>query len=451
MPLWPRTVPAFTWQRLCAVAVTAVLGMATWGPGALGQASPTDKAKEKVGLFADHVVHDKQGKQFIANGRVRVVQSDVSVYADAIVYDERTETSTSSGPAKIVHKDGARETLITASRLVFNHKERHVILQGPVRVDRPADASHTPAPPGDDPAKKARLEAALKAARSVITSDKGEYWTKTKVGVFSGNVVILQKEKKATSETATLDDPKGLMVLEGKAHVEQIKGNWLVNEGIVQEDPNDTEQKLALRRTATVDGKRIELYTKTNDMIATGDVVVEQKKQLSKSQKAVYRDKDQLLTLTDDVRFERPEKDWMTADRAVYDLNREQFQAFGDKQQITSSMIVKTDPTPEPEIPAEAADHELGPAPVVPTPASGPPPLPGAIPSPHPSTPPSDLLAKPSPVPASNAVSSPRPVGSDAQIKPVVVPPSLLPSAAPSRQPRLPQLPRATASPTKHT
>jgi lipopolysaccharide export system protein LptA len=447
-----------------------------WAPAGFAADKPT-----KVNLFADKVEHDKGRRQSRASGHVRLVQGDVTVFADGLTYDERSDSSTTDGKATIVQTEGSRQTVITASRLTFQHRERHATLDGPVHVDRPADATHTPAtvPASDSAAKRARTETAVKAARTIIDAAKGEYWTKTKKGRFEGDVRILQKEKKATGDVAELDDPAGLVVLTGKAHVEQIKGNWLVIEGIVEDKPDDTDQQASLRHPATIDGDRIEIYTKTNDMIATGNVVAEQKSQISRSQKAVYRDKEQILTLTDTVKFERQKDEWMTADRAIYNLASERFQAFGEQKQIESKFLVRTDPTPAESLPPEAADHDLGPSAVPPTPVSGPPggaaadspppPLPG--PTPTPSAPPqalsaSDRSAGPLPGVPSDRVMSPGPVlmpsGSprvppspptnprpSALPMPPIVAPTLPPVASPraSRAPQPPRLPRPTIAP----
>lgn len=410
------------------------LSISGWSASAQDQAP-----NERVRLFADHLVHDDRRNETVATGRVRVVQSDIAVYAEQITYDKRTDTSRSAGKAQIVHTDGERQTLITCSRLVFNHKDRHLTLEGPVKVDRPDDTKHKPAGPGATAESRRRTEQALKAARTIITADKGEYWTRTKIGKFTGNVVILQREKKATAETATLDDPKNLIVLEDKAHVEQIKGNWLVVEGIVDDKPDDLDQQLALRRTASVDAKRIELYSQTNDMIATGDVVVEQKQQIAKSQRAVYRDADQLMTLTEQVRFERPSKDWLTCDRAVYDLRREVFDAFGETGQIASSIVVNTEPTPAPELPAMPPDQDLGPASPVPSPASGPPP---AMPQPQPSAPPA--AAVPGSDRAATGSDAQAGAGSDTAASPAPLRPTAPQPAVPGRA--MPALPRPTPS-----
>jgi lipopolysaccharide export system protein LptA len=471
------------------LAATVCLGLTAtipWAPATQAAEKPAPAAEKpaKISLFADQVTHDKMMRQSRAQGHVRLVQGDVMVFADGLTYDEATDTSTTDGKATIVQAEGERKTVITTAKLTFFHRERRALLDGQVHVDRPADPTHVPAAAGSDsPAKRQRTEKALKAARTIIDAAKGEYWTRTKKGRFEGDVKVLQKEKKATGDVAELDDPAGLVVLSGKAHVEQIKGNWLVIEGIIEDKPDDVEQQQALRHTATIDGDRIEIYTRTNDLIATGNVVAEQKSQISRSQKAVYRDKEQLLTLTDTVKFERQKDEWMTADRAVYDLAQERFQAFGEQKQIESKFLVRTDPTPAAPLPPENPDHDLGPLAVPPTPVSGPPgmaaaspPPPSVPPSPAPTPGPSaaatapsgsDRPAVPSPSLPSGRIMQPGPVltpsapaGSGGQPQPVVPRPSLQPTPVPSlfpttpqptRTPRGPRLPRPTVPPPSPT
>jgi lipopolysaccharide export system protein LptA len=454
---------------LCVVATVP------WSPAGLAADKPT-----KANLYADQIVHDKARRQSRAQGHVRLVQGDVTIFADGITHDERTDSSTTDGNATIVQAEGERKTVITASRLTFFHRERRALLDGPVHVDRPTDAAHTPAtaPVSDSAARRQRTEKALKAARTIIDANKGEYWTRTKKGRFEGDVKVLQKEKKATSDVAELDDPAGLVVLIGKARVEQIKGNWLVIEGIVEDKPDDADQQRSLRHPATIDGDRIEIYTKTNDLIATGNVVAEQKEQISRSQKAVYRDKDQLLTLTDSVKFERKKDEWMTADRAVYDLAKEHFQAFGEQKQIESKFLVRTEPTPAESLPPETPDHELGASAVPPTPVSGPPglaagPSPSAsVPAPSPRVPaapagsnpyavpvpglPSDRIMQPGPVlmpsaPGSPVSPPPLPSRTTGPRGPAASPSPVPPMPQPTRTPRGPRLPRPTALPAQPT
>ncbi|MBC7543952.1 MAG: LPS export ABC transporter periplasmic protein LptC [Candidatus Sericytochromatia bacterium] len=432
--------------------------------------APSPQAAEspaKVHLFADNVQHDKLRRLSVAKGHVRVVQGEVTVFADGITYDEQADTSTSDGKATIVQTEGGRKTVITGAKLVFYHRERRVLLEGPVHVDRPSDMAHVPVPDPvpDSAAKRARTEKAVKAARTVIDADKGEYWTRTKKGKFTGNVVLLQKEKKAKGDTAELDDAAGLVTLTGKARVEQIKGNWLVTEGVIENKADDVEHQRSLRNAATIDADKIDIYSKTNDLIATGNVVTEQKGQVSRSQKAVYRDKEQEITLTETVRFERQKDEWMTSDRAVYNLKTERFVATGEQKQIESKFIVRTDPTPAEPLPDVPSDQELGPSAVAPTPLAGPPgaatpPIPSPGPTPRPLPSPTA-----SPVAGSDGAATPQPVSSatpsqgtpsDRQMQPgpVLMPPGQAPkppsspSPTPSVQPRLPPLPRPTRVPT---
>lgn len=338
-------------------------------------ASPTSKVR----IYSDEAVYDRKNKFAFVKGKVKIIQENVTIYTDEAKYDDKTKISFSEGPVKIVQLDKEqtkRETVITGKKMTVWHELKKILITEDVRLDREEDTTYkTPeTKPKDKQEKQERVEKAIKKERTVITSNAMEYWTKKKDATFIGNVVVLQKDKRSSGDKAQIIDAKKTITLEGNAKVIQIKGEWLVKEKIIEKEKDDVEQDRELKEKAVITANTIEINQNTNDLIATGNVIVIQKvagikERVAKSDKAIYTDKNGLLTLLGNVRIEKENKDWMTADKAIIYTETETFKAYGaSNKQIESEITADESPSPEP-VGSSEPDFNLDthtPAPVLP-------------------------------------------------------------------------------------
>jgi len=320
---------------------------------------PTASSTSKVRIYSDEALYDRKNKFAFVKGKVKIIQDNITIYTDEAKYDEKTKISYCDGPVKIVQWDKEqpqRKTVITGKKMTVWHELKKILLQEDVRLDREEDQAYkTPAnKPKDKKEKQERVEKALKKERTVVTSNVLEYWTKKKDAIFFGNVVFLQKDKKSTGDRAQMIDAQKTITLDGNAKVIQIKGDWLVKEKIMEKEKDDIEQERIIKEKLVITANRIDINQNTNDIIATGNVVVIQKvggvkERIAKSDKAVYIDKDGLLTLSGNVKIEKENKDWMTAEKAIIYTETETFKAYGtgDKQ-IESEITAEESASPEP-------------------------------------------------------------------------------------------------------
>lgn len=327
-----------TWLALTVMtALWAAAPMASW------DAAPQAK-ESRVKIMANKVRYDRLNKLALATGEVKIIQEDTTIFANEVQYDEGAKMSYINDPLKAIQtdKETGRKTVLTGDRMTAFHEEKRILVEHNVKLDREADRSpRPPKPKGDDKSvKRQQVETALKRARTIITADALEYWTRAKDAAFNGNVKLLQDEKRANGDRALLNDAQGTITLTGKAHLEQINGNWLVVEGIVDDDPKDEELQRALKNKAEIDADEIVINQNTNDVYAKGHVRVQQKGRVATGDECIYNDRQELITVTGNVKLLRENGDWMTADRILVHTARELFEAFGGGKQIESEFTI---------------------------------------------------------------------------------------------------------------
>jgi lipopolysaccharide export system protein LptA len=151
---------------------------------------------------------------------------------------------------------------------------------------------------------------------------------------------------------AFMDNGKNTITLDGHVKVVQINGNWLVKEGIVKADTPDESRDEALRERSTLLCDHLVMDQNTNDAVATGALVrVEQKGKVATGKRAVFSDKDHTITMTENVRVQQANGDWLTATKAVFHTQTEVFEAFsGGQTQVQTEFDVpdKNKPSPKP-------------------------------------------------------------------------------------------------------
>ena len=333
----------------------------------------------KVYIYCDESTYDRKNGFAIAKGKVKIIQNDITIYSDEARYDEKLKISFSPGAAKVVHLDKEshnRITVITGSKMTVWHEEKKILIEKDVRLDREEDKFHIPPDTlaKDKKEKRERTEKAIKKERTVVTADVMEYWSKKKDVFFTGNVVLLQKDKKTTGDKAQILDGPKLIILEGNAKMTQINGDWLVTEKIMEPEKDNKEHERIIKEKMNITADKIVIDQKTSDFTATGNVVITQrvagnKDRMSKSDQCVFKDAEGTLTLTGNVRIEKENKDWMTATKAILYTDSQNFKAFGGgNKQIESEITADESPTPEPVGSSEPA-HDLNshtPAPVLP-------------------------------------------------------------------------------------
>lgn len=321
---------------------------------------------DRVRIFADKAIYKRQEKRAEAIGHVKIIQDNTTIYADRVLYNEATKQSNVDDGVKIVQvnktKDRGRTTTITSAKMTAFHQERRMIFRDDVRMDRDAAPQPEPADYAVSKAeKRARSERAVEKARSVITANQMEYFTRTEDANLEGKVVILQKDKQVTGDKAFVRGERtgDQIVVEGNAEVTQINGNWLVVNKIIKPDPEDIEQQRFLREKLVIKADKITIFRATDDLKAEGNVKVTQKvggkERVAVGKEATFSDRQQLATLTGDVKIQRENADWLTSDKALFHTDNDTFEAIGTPtEQVISEMTIEDENSPKPEEPINA-------------------------------------------------------------------------------------------------
>ncbi len=283
--------------------------------------------------------YDRKGKTALCTGNVVIVQEDTTIRTQEVQFDQGAKISYMNQPVKVVQQKAEEPpTLLDSKRMTTFHKEKRLIAEGDVRFVRVKNPRAKP----KGPAKKEKIQAAIKKEDTVITSEELEYWTSRKDAHFKRSVVIINGKKKSWGDSAFMDNAKDETTLDGNVKVVQINGNWLVKEGIVEADEPDEARDEALRERATLWCDKLVIDNKTSDAVATGKLVrIEQKGKVATGRKAVFSDRNDTITMTDNVRIQQANGDWLTATRAVFNTKTEVFEAFsGGETQVQTEFDV---------------------------------------------------------------------------------------------------------------
>jgi lipopolysaccharide export system protein LptA len=293
-----------------------------------------------VRILSQTLSYDRKASLAVLRGNVRIYQEDTTIEAAEVRHDSKNKISTINVPFKLVQtKPPDPPTTLKGDNLVFYHNEKRVFVNGHVWLLREGVPGARP----QGPSKKDKLKAALKHEDTQITSQEMTYWTGKKDADFKGTVVAEQKEKKAEGDHAFLDNTKKHIYMDGNVVLTQIKGDWLVREGIVDTSKPDPERDKAIQEKSVSKGDKLDIDQTTNDSVLTGNLVtIDQKDRHATGKKAVYSDSQQTITLTENVRILRGPGDWINADRAVFHTDSDRFEAFGEKgNQVETEFILQ--------------------------------------------------------------------------------------------------------------
>ena len=308
------------------------------------------KKDERIHITSDYLKYDRKGKMALATGNVKIVQEETIIRTAEVQFDQNAKISYMNQPVEVTQdKPDEPPVKLNSNRMTTFHKEKRLVAEGDVKFVKSKDLKAKPA----SGAKREKIKAAIKKEDTVITAEELEYWTQKKDAHFKRKVTIVNGKKKAWGDSAFMDQVKDETRLNGNVKVVQINGNWLIKEGIVEADTPDEARDEALRERATLWCDQLVIDNKTSDAVATGEVVrIEQKGKVATGKRAVFSDRQNLITLTEQVRIQQANGDWLTAARAVFNTQSEVFEAFsGNQKQVQTEFVPPQDkesPKPEP-------------------------------------------------------------------------------------------------------
>jgi lipopolysaccharide assembly outer membrane protein LptD (OstA) len=160
--------------------------------------------------------------------------------------------------------------------------------------------------------------------------------------IFKGNVIITQEDITLTAQQADFDVDKKIGQIKGDIKLVQnditITGETLetfLNDKryifqekvILIQERKDKEEK---EDNITWNCSKLEIFTDTQDLTATGEVKILKKDYTITAEEAVYNDKEQKITLVGKVRIEEESGRWITGDKAVFYIDSERLEVEGN-------------------------------------------------------------------------------------------------------------------------
>ncbi len=317
-----------------------ILGLSLGLAGAQQATPPTgDKSSEpkkrRVEISADHLTYDDRAGLWTLDGNVVIKQEDVTLFAPSVRYNADQKKAWAEGQWKIV--DTHRETIKTTEPPA---EQAAPPPTGEVAAAQPAASEGQPTPPAAEanpPAAKAPEEKTEELdVETTVTGDKVMVDMNVKVAVIEGHVTVVR-----------MPQPKESAPAAGAPGAEP------------EQEKEREDAKAIKRKKATLTCDKLEYYYDEKRALGTGSVTVKQGERTAKADQVEFKEKEDLLTVTDNVVVTDEKGQRLECDKAVINTADDTVEAWGIK------MIGFVEE--EEKKPAEAQPAETPPAEATPT------------------------------------------------------------------------------------
>ena len=175
-----------------------------------------------------------------------------------------------------------------------------------------------------------------------ISADNVIYDKSTDKMVFEGNVIITQEDITLTAQEADFDVDKKIGQIKGD--IKLVQSDIIITGETLEAFLNDKryifqEKVILIQERKDKEDKedniiwncnKLEIFTDTQDLTATGEVKILKKDYTITAEEAVYNDKEQKITLVGKVRIEEESGRWITGDKAVFYIDSERLEVEGN-------------------------------------------------------------------------------------------------------------------------
>ena len=189
--------------------------------------------------------------------------------------------------------------------------------------------------------EKGKVESVVNIKADNVTYDKS-----TDKMIFIGNVVIAQEDIVLTAQEADFDVDKKIGNIKGEIKLVQtdititsetleayLNDKRYIFQEMVKliQERKDKEEK---EDNIIWNCKKLEIFTDTRNLTATGEVKILKKDYTITAEEAVYNDKEQKIDLTGGkVKIEEQDsKRWISGDKAVFYIETERLEVQGNVQ-----------------------------------------------------------------------------------------------------------------------
>jgi lipopolysaccharide assembly outer membrane protein LptD (OstA) len=250
-----------------------------------------------VEVRAQRLRFEQESQRAYAFGGVAIAQGDIVLTATTLTYDRRQQVASALGEPTLVQ--GA--TTVRAKWMEFNLATRQTSARGGVTVSHKEVTVNAPEIDYDGAAGKAE----------------------------AADVVVTQPGRRIRAQRLRYTPQLGRLELDGHVVVEQLKGERLIDEGVVNA-PMDDEAKRMLASPTVLNCDRLIVLTEQRLIQAEGAVTAVQEDLSVAAAAAVYSDRERRLTLTGGVTLHRRDGTTLRADRLALSLADETLEASGN-------------------------------------------------------------------------------------------------------------------------
>lgn len=197
-----------------------------------------------------------------------------------------------------------------------------------------------------------------------ITSPHAEFYTDKQIGYFTGGARITQPGTTITCRkvSAYYAERKAILTGNVEAITERVKSASKTASSN-QAKTSNVKKPPATNLPTVLLCNRLDYWWEKEEGDAFGDVKVRQGDRRAFSDRAHYIGKTvQQVHLYSNCRFERGDKDWMTSEEALIEMNTNTFTAIGN---VEAKVDLESSPTPTPRLKTPQGDRVLKPAPPV--------------------------------------------------------------------------------------
>jgi len=178
---------------------------------------------------------------------------------------------------------------------------------------------------GENPSKTAK--AIAKETTEIFGDFMNVYWKKDFVDAWGG-VEIRQKDKYFNSVNMVYTDEIGLMQADGDVYLNQIDGEWLEREGLL-EDMTDEEAKEDAKKPTEIFSDGMISYDDRDYVYMIGNVHILQDDQNIISDEGEFSDKDDFMVLWGNVRYRSEDGERLNADKLTIYTEENRYIAEG--------------------------------------------------------------------------------------------------------------------------
>jgi len=269
----------------------------------LGKISRPEKkdGTEWTRMTAKHLKYIPDAKRSEIRRDVELHKEDSSIFAQSITVDHENKIAHISEDVKLVRADG---TLLT---------KRMRYLSGEERLEAEEDVKIL--------IKEGRITTRINSDRAALSTDPSRDMT------VSGNLEVNQGKKAAVGKKGTYSQENKELLIQGDVTAVFEKAGVFIRPDTTQKLRNPEGKKILEEKTLLISDELI-LSTESGDARAFGSVHVTQKGREARSDRAVYDDAKEILTLTGNVSMKK-EEEWVSAQRVVVSVRGESVEAVG--------------------------------------------------------------------------------------------------------------------------